>query len=279
MYSRNIALFTLAILVFSIFGCGQDTHLTGDPAVPLGIEFCLAPGAASQASLTRMELTVSSPDMDEPLFFPITDVNSETRTARASITVPVGNNVTFFVKAFEEDCPALSGLLENVEVTPDRAAPVTIILAPIQIVIGIRSQQEQLNLGNNYVLEIYIEDAPRLFSFTCELEFDAALLEPVEIVPGEFFGAADDFLFMEDSQLPRNQRNRLSLGITRKGNDIGVCGSGTLFRMTFTAIGTGNAAIRLLRNDILTMTTPEPASERIEDSRIRVEPAVVIDIK
>jgi hypothetical protein len=275
LYLKSIILLTILILYAS--GCGQDSALIDDPTIPLGIEFHPAPGAALQTNLSRIELTVSVPDMDEPLIFPITDINSETRTARGSIRVPVGSGISFFVRAFEGDCPALSGLLENVEITPDRTAPISIRLDIIQIIIGVRSQQDQLSVGSDYVVEVYIEDTPRLFAFTCELEFDNNLLQPVEIVPGDFFGASDDFLFVEDSQLPRNQQNRLSLGITRKGSDPGVCGSGTVFRVSLRAASPGNAAVRLLQNDLLTLTDPD--HEMIDDSRIRIVSSVLINIQ
>ena len=265
----------LMIPLLCALGCGQDGSLIDSPTVQPKIEFYLAPGASTQFNITKIELTVSAPDIDEPLLFPITNINREERTARDTIEVPVGSDRTFRVRAFEENCPVLSGLLENVEVTQN--APIIITLAPIQIVIGIRSEQDQLNVGDTYVLEVYVEDAPKLFAFTCELEFDETLLEPPKIIPGDFFGAKDDVLFLEDSQLPRRQENRLSLGITRKGAAAGVCGSGVVFRLTFGTIGKGDAAITLLRNNRLTLTTP--AFEQIGDSRIRIEASAHVRIE
>jgi hypothetical protein len=272
MYSKNAVPFaylrgivSLMILLW-VSGCGKDNVLTGNSAAPLKMEFRMAPSVSAQVNVTSIELTVSGPDMDEPRLYQITDISPAESTARGLISVPVGSGMTFSARAFEAGCPALSGIRENVEIIPDENPPISIELGPIQINVGVRSQQAQVSVGANYDLEVYIEDAPSLFAFTCELEFNENLLNPLEIVPGDFFGTEDDILFIEDSQLPRTQENRLVLGVTRKDGAPGVCGSGTAFRITFGTSGAGNATVQLLRNENLTLSTP--AFERIEDSRI-----------
>jgi hypothetical protein len=272
MYSKNAFSFaylrcivSLMILLW-ISGCGEDNGLTDNSAAPLKMEFRLAPGGTAQVNVTSIELTVSGPEIDEPLSYSITDINPAESTARGLISVPAGSGMTFSARAFEVGCPALSGIRENVEIISGENPPVSIDLGPIQINIGVRSEQAQVSAGANYVLEVYIEDAPSVFAFTCELEFNENLLTPLEIVPGDFFGEEDDILFLENSQLPRIQENRLVLGVTRKAGAPGVCGSGTAFRITFGTSGSGNATVQLLRNENLTLSTP--AFERIEDSRI-----------
>jgi hypothetical protein len=272
MYSKNAVPFAylrgiipLMILLW-VSGCGEDNVLTGSSAAPLKMEFRLAPSVSAQVNVTSIELTVSGPEIGEPRSYQITDINPAESTARGLIRVPVGSGMTFSARAFEVGCPALSGIRENVEIIPDENPPISIDLGPIQINVGVRSQQAQVSVGTNYDLEVYIEDAPSLFAFTCELEFNENLLTPLEIVPGDFFGEEDDILFIEDSQLPRTQENRLVLGVTRKDGAPGVCGSGTAFRITFGTSVAGNATVQLLRNENLTLSTP--AFERIEDSRI-----------
>jgi hypothetical protein len=272
MYSKNAVPFAylrgiipLMILLW-VSGCGEDNVLTGSSVAPLKMEFRLAPSVSAQVNVTSIELTVSGPEIGEPRSYQITDINPAESTARGLIRVPVGSGMTFSARAFEVGCPALSGIRENVEIIPDENPPISIDLGPIQINVGVRSQQAQVSVGTNYDLEVYIEDAPSLFAFTCELEFNENLLTPLEIVPGDFFGEEDDILFIEDSQLPRTQENRLVLGVTRKDGAPGVCGSGTAFRITFGTSVAGNATVQLLRNENLTLSTP--AFERIEDSRI-----------
>lgn len=272
----------LLILLFCIYGCERDTSIMDDSDVPLRIEFRLAPGAQAQCNITAIELTVSAPDMDEPRLFRITDINREERTARELITVPAVENMTFSVDAFEGDCRTFSGLLESVNISPDVDAPIEILLTPIPIVIGIRAEQDQLSVGAPCKVEIYIENAPALFALTCELEFDPNLLQPQEIISGGFFGT--DVLFIEDSEFPRREENRLALGITHKtdaAGDVivdvtGSCGSGTVFEITFGTIATGNAAIALLEN--ITLTTP--AFEQIDvPSRVNIEPNASVKIE
>jgi len=272
MYSKNAVPFAYLrgiiplMIMLWVSGCGENNGLIDNSAAPLTMEFRMAPSVSAQVSVTSVELTVSGPDMDEPRSYQITDINPAENTARGLISVPVGSGMTFSARAFEVECPALSGIRENVEIIPGENPPVSIDLGPIKINVGVRSEQAQVSAGTNYDLEVYIEDAPSLFAFTCELEFSENLLRPLEIVPGEFFGGVDDILFIEDSQLPRTQENRLVLGVTRKDGAPGVCGSGTVFRITFGTSVAGNATAQLLRNENLTLSTP--AFERIEDSRI-----------
>ncbi len=282
MYSKNAVplvylrgIVSLMILLW-ISGCGEDNVLTSSSAAPLKMEFHLAPSASAQVSVTSIELTVSDPDIDVPRSYSITDINPAENTARGLIRVPVGSGMIFSARAFEGECPALSGIRENVEIIPDENPPISIELGPIQINVGVRSQQAQVSAGANYVLEVYIEDAPSLFALTCELEFNENLLRPLEIAPGDFFGTEEDILFIEDSQLPRTQENRLVLGVTRKDGAPGVCGSGTAFRITFGTAGSGNATIQLLRNENLTLSTP--AFEMIEDSRIIIGAAASVTV-
>ena len=272
MYFRNTLILTTILLW--IYGCGQDTPFVGESTTPLEIGFQLAPDAPAQSNITRIDLTVSSPDLDEPRFFPITNINQSARTATGFIEIPVSESVTFSVKAFEGECPALSGLLENTEIAPDRAAPIIIRLSAIQIAVGVRSTQTQLSVGSRYGVEVYVEDAPRLTAFTCVLGFDEDLLEPLEAVPGDFFGT--DALFIEDSEFQRRLGNRLSLGIALKGDVTGVCGSGVVFHVTFRARASGNAEIAVLENVTLTAT----GFEQIEDSsRVRRESGLFIGIE
>lgn len=272
MYLRKIAFLTISLLC--VYGCGQDSVLVGDSTAPLEIGFQLAPSAPAQSNITRVELTVSTPDIDEPLFFPIVNINQADRTASDLIRVPISESVTFSVRAFEGDCPALSGLVENVNITSDRTAPLIIRLSPMPIIISLRSQQEQLSVGSRYEVEVHIEDAPRLTAFTCELEFDENLLEPLEAVPGDFFG--NDALFIEDSEFQRRSEGQISLGITLKGNNTGICGSGVVFRVAFQTASGGNAAVAVVDNVVLITSD----FEQMEDSaRIRIEPAIFVIIE
>ncbi len=275
MCLRTIAF--LIALLFGVYGCGQDAPLVDEPTTPLKIGFSLAPGAPAQLNITLIELAVSTPDMTEPHKFSITDIteaDQAERTKRVPIQVPVASSVTFSARAFEGECPVLAGLLENVEITPDRSAPINIALTAVQIVVGVRAEQDQLTVGSRYEVEVYIENAPELVALTCELEFDESLLEPLEATPGDFFGT--DVLFIEDSEFLRREENRLSIGITLKGDAPGICGSGVVFSVAFRARNSGQAEVALLENVTLTAA----GFEEIEDSsRIRTESNSFVEIE
>lgn len=229
---------------------------------PLQIGFRLAPEAPAQTSITRIELTISSDDLSEPLFLPITNINNEARSASGLIQVPFMENVAFSVKAFEGSCPVLSGLLENIDIVSDMSIPIVINLSPVQTIIGIRSVQSEINNGSIYSADVYIEDAPELLGFTCELEFDERLIEPIEVMPGDFFGNSE--LFIQDSELPRREENRLAMGITLNRDDAGVCGSGAIFQVTFRATGSGETIVEIVDNLTLIGTDFEPIESTIQ---------------
>ena len=263
MSLRNIAF--LIMFVLCIYGCGQDSTLTEESVAPLQIGFDFAPEAPAQNNITLIELTASAPDFDEPLIFSITNIDNNAHTARGLIQMPVAEDVTLSARAFEGKCPVLSGLLGNLDISSDTSSS-TIILSPIQTVIGVRSGQDELNVGSTYSLDVFIEDAPELMYFTCGLEFDEGLIEPLEVAPGDFFG--DDALFIQDIELPRREENRLAMGITLKADTAGVCGSGTIFQVTFRTRSSGQARVRLLDSVTLMGSGFEP----LEDpARIRIE--------
>ena len=168
MYFRNIAI--LIVILLWVYGCGQDAPIIDEPTTPLEIGFQLAPNAPAQSDITRIDLTVSSPDIEEPRLFSITQINQAGRSATGQIEIPISESVTFSVKAFEGACPALGGLLENVNITPDRTARIIIRLSTLQIIVGVRSAQAQLSVGGSYEVDVFVEDAPRLTAITCQLE-------------------------------------------------------------------------------------------------------------
>ena len=274
MYLRNVGF--LIVFLFSVHGCGQDAPSIDKPTALLGIGLRLAPEVPTQFNVTLIEIAISTPDMAEPEVTLIReeDIDQGARAASIQLSVPVASSVTFSVRAFEGDCPVFGGILENENIDSARTAPINITLDVIDIVVGVRAEQDILSVGDRYELEVYVEDAPGLVSLTCELEFDEKLLEPLEAVPGDFFGS--DVLFIEDSEFLRREENRLAIGITLKGDAPGVCGSGVAFRVVFRAVSSGQTAVTLLEN--VTLTTA--GFEQIEDaSRIRIESNAFVEIQ
>jgi hypothetical protein len=229
--------------------------------------------------VSNIELTVSSPELDAPRVFKLEKIDTGGRSAKTSIKIPLVNSLNFSAKAFQGNCPKLSGKLENVKIAVDQTTPVVIKLDPIQIIIGVRSSQKKLTVGDTYTAEVFINDSPGIFAFTCELRFDENLLVPISFTPGDFFGEKDNVLFIEESQLPRRQPGRITIGATLRGNTTGLCGSGTAFNLTFRAAGSGNATIGLMRNDMLKLITPYPDFAKIEDSRIIIENDISVTIE
>jgi len=284
-YSKYIAILLMPVLL--ICGCGQDTPLGDKSEIPATIGFCLAPNITLQASITKIEITVSAFDSGDlkflPLIVSVEGKDSEAQLIETSILLPVEEALNISIKAFQSDCPVLSGFLENVVIGTDEYEPViNIELSPIQTVIDIRSEQDKVKLGETYVLEVYVEDASELIAFTCELEFDDSLLGYPEIERGELLKDRDDLLpFWESSDFPRSEGNRIALAFTGKADTgRGICGSGGLFRFTFETQSTGIASIEILDTDVEVWMLVNGAFEEIKDSdRVRLGRKVSVTIE
>jgi len=267
----------LVFLLLSALGCGDDDPLVGEATVTPNIQFHLAPAALSQeaVNITRIELTVSAPDITPPIEVVFTDVDVANRAARGTVSVPAGRNRTFLAKAFDGDCPVLRGGAENVDVGRD-APEIVLALEPATLIIGVRTVVSQLSFGEMGAVEVYIEDAPPLFGFTCELAYDERSLTPFEVKAGDFFGGEDERLFLSDRDFSR-QPGRLTLGISRKRGTSGVCGSGVAFEVVFYALDPGTASIALIPGENLVLTTPD--AQNVAGDRITIAPGITIDVQ
>ena len=267
----------IILIIFCFFGCSRDEKYEDNPYTDVKLEFLTAPGVLQQVSVNSIELIVSSPELPEPRIIKITNISPTERSAKTSFKIPLVNSLNFSAKAYQGECPVLGGMLENVKLAPNQTNPVVIKLNLLQIIMGIRSSQEQLNSGEIYNAEIYIKDAPRVFSFTCELSFDEELLTPIDIVPGDFFGS--DALFLQEIEFPRREPGKVALGITLKRDAAGVCGSGSLFQLSFRASSPGNARVNITQNDKLILRTPFPEFSQIESSQIVIEKGASVTVR
>jgi hypothetical protein len=255
----------LFIVVLMIAGCSyNDAENNGTANLTIG--FQLAPNIAQQVNITKIELTITAPDITKPKVFQITNIDASNRTAIGEIKVPIGVGRTFHVKSYDGEYPILDGLLENVTITSEEITPLIINLTPIKAILSLNTDKDKLKVGDSLVVDFRIDDAPMVFGFTGELEFNESVLQPMEVTFGDFFGNKDDLLFMSDVQFDTRQMNRLNLGVTRKAGTLGVGNTGVIFRITFRAKAPGDASIKILRNNKLTLTDPE--FKKLEDSRI-----------
>lgn len=58
----------IIIILSCVYGCGQDQHISDSSASHQKIEFCLAPNAPLQTSITKINLTISVPGEVVTLF-------------------------------------------------------------------------------------------------------------------------------------------------------------------------------------------------------------------
>ena len=274
------------MLAFFVCGCGQDTPISGRSVTPAAIELYFAPDAAMQESITDIEITILAPDSEEPVEFilvHVDDASREKQLIETSIQLPVAIPLDIIVIAFESDCPILE-FRGKIEINPDEDEPVVIPieLSPLQMVFGISSEQDKASLAETYILDIYVQDASKLVSFVCELDFDENLLELLSIETGDLLVGKTGLLELDDYlDIEENNSSPIALGFTERA-DTGekICGSGSMFRLSFRTkdVGTANFEILndsievwVLRNDDFVEVTD---SEQVE---IMTEHSVIVE--
>jgi hypothetical protein len=262
------------LFIIAIAGCSyKDAENIGTANLTIG--FQLAPNIAQQANITKIELTITAFDITEPKVFQIMDIDASNRTAIGEIKVPIGIGRTFRVKAYDGEYPILDGSLENITITSEETTPLIINLTPIKAILSLVADRDKLKAGDIFAVYFHIDDAPLVFGFTCEIEFNESALQPMEVGLGDFFGDGGELLFMSDAQLETRKMNRLSLGVTRKAGSKGVGNAGVIFKIPFRTKVPGDTSIKILRNNKLALIDPE--FKKIEDSRIII--GNILDVK
>ncbi|MFC1712276.1 cohesin domain-containing protein [Candidatus Poribacteria bacterium] len=286
-YTRHpkYAVIPLILTLFAC-GCGQDMPVSGKSATSAAIELCFAPNATMQESITDIEITVSDPGSDEILetkLVHIDDTDREEQLIETSIQLPVAIPLNITVTAFESDCPILE-FRGEVEIDPDEDDPVVIPveLSPLQMVFSISSEQDRVNPGDTYVLNIYVQDASRLVSFVCEIGFDEDLMELLEIEAGPLLADKVGLLNLVDYlDIEENSSSPVALGFTGRA-DIAekICGSGNLFRLSFRTKDIGTADFGIIHDSVEVWVLKNNDFEEVRDSeqtKIVTEHSVVIE--
>ncbi len=186
----------------------------------------------------------------------VSHTGREEQFIETSIQLPVVIPAELTVTAFESGCPILE-FGGKIEIDPDEDGPIIIPieLSPLQMVFGMRSEQDRVSLGDTYVLDIYVQNAFRLVGFACELDFKEDLLEPSEIERGDRLAEKLDLLSIWDPVWDpidtSRPEGRISLGFTGNAETGGICGSGSLFRITFLTKGIEeNANVSILEESL-----------------------------
>ncbi len=107
-------------------------------------------------------------------------------------------------------------------------------------------------VGEQFPMEVKIENATKLYAASFDLQFDKTMLKAVSAISGDFLG--NDVINME---MPDD--GSVSIGVSMKAGSVGVDGSGTIAIVTFEAIGDGDTDISFNSETITLKDTNDSA--------------------
>ncbi len=122
--------------------------------------------------------------------------------------------------------------------------------------------------GDQFTLNINIDDATDLFGWQSELSFDPNILEANQVVLGDFLKKGGNSPFFQGGIIDNNIGNITKIIATLSSS--GVSGTGNLFSVMFTAKAIGNSQIQIL-NFKATTSDLEPVQLILPEISITVE--------
>lgn len=109
--------------------------------------------------------------------------------------------------------------------------------------IRIAPALRQVKKGQEFELEVRVEEVSALFGTAVKVYFDGSILEAVKTEPGEFLGS--DILYIEDVD-----SSTVGIGTTMKKGNIGRTGSGVIARVVFGAKSEGATEVNIGPEDL-----------------------------
>jgi hypothetical protein len=135
-------------------------------------------------------------------------------------------------------------------------------------IISVQPDPTTVGANSSFFLDIDIAGVTDLYSYQFDLFFDPAILTATDIVNGGFFADGDSFF------IPGTIDNLLgTISFTANvlvGPVIGVDGSGTLARVSFTSKSSGTSAVGVTSVVLFDSVDPDPFSADVQDARVTV---------
>jgi hypothetical protein len=127
-------------------------------------------------------------------------------------------------------------------------------------VFRISPADKTVNVGDEFTLDIIVEDAQNLFGASFELTFDGNILQAIEAIPWDFLGEDVVFFTMPEA-------HAMTVSISKKAGSMPATGTGLLAKVTFKAKKAGTTDIGF-RPDTLSLQqadgSPIPQFESLD---------------
>ena len=110
--------------------------------------------------------------------------------------------------------------------------------------VGYAFSQPIIDAGDTFTLEIRAEDIYNLAGWQFDIDYNADLLELVEVIEGDFLKTGGGATFFQRGTI-ENRAGKIKGLSSARLSENGVSGTGTLLSVTFTAKTTGRTQLRL----------------------------------
>lgn len=135
---------------------------------------------------------------------------------------------------------------------PKTGAPVVLSLSPSQVTV---------NVGEEVTVDAVVDSVVDLWGIATTILFDSAKLQFVKAEEERLIAVQNPTAFM--SAVAGNSLDKLVIGLASLGKVPGVTGYGTLFRVTFKAIGSGQADFRFIETALFNSVNEGNSKQRM----------------
>ena len=149
-----------------------------------------------------------------------------------------------------------TGPSEAVAANVTKSAVATEMGAATTPVLSLSPSQVTVNVGDDVVVEAVVENAVNLYGIAATIQFESSKLQFVRDEEGEFLKSTKNPTSMM-SAIRLQEPNKWVAGVSSLGNVPGVNGSGTLFRITFKAIGSGQVELSFIETALRDSTNSD----------------------
>ncbi len=123
--------------------------------------------------------------------------------------------------------------------------------------------------GQTFQVVVEVDARVPVSHLPSTLSFDPQVLAVDRVEPGDFLGGADAAQVVADTSTP----GEIVVGASRLGNRPGVAGHGSLVRVTFRALATGNATVDFAAQRVMDANLRPVAGVTTRAAAVEVRPA------
>ncbi|MGB5105523.1 MAG: cohesin domain-containing protein [Candidatus Zixiibacteriota bacterium] len=260
---RNIA---LALFTLALFGCsGNQTNSSGAKEIVIS---SLLKNLGLGANINSIVLSVSGAGFDD-----ITrTVDIVDGAATIILDVPIGEDRTFAMTAFDAESVALYSGSTIADVLAGQVTEVNIRLEPLVAMIRVSPMFTETDTDTQKPIRIFVHNVDSLFGASFRLEYDTNIVAVASVTEGNIFGDRETLFFTQ--QRP----GYVAVAFTLLGNQSpqGVSSDGTLAVIQLTPRLAGTTALAIPQNtlnliDWQSNTLPRQGVLYIEEGEIRVD--------